>query len=229
MKLQVKGLSKSYGSRQVLKDVSFEIEPGQIAGLLGANGAGKSTMIKCINDLLIPDRGEISIDGKSFVPADHNRIFYLPEKTYLDPSSNARKTILFFSKFYPDFDAGKAFALLEKMELDPKQPIKSMSKGMQEKLQLILVLSRKADLYILDEPIGGVDPAAREKILDLILDQFDGEASLLVSTHMISEIERILDRVLIVRQGEIILDGQADELRQTRQKSLEQIFVEVMA
>ncbi|WP_230268418.1 ABC transporter ATP-binding protein [Allobaculum fili] len=228
MELNVRHLSKSYGNRPVLQNVSFTLEPGQITGLLGPNGAGKSTLIKCINDLLVYEQGEISADGKKLDPSDHLRISYLPEKTYLDLNANGKETLRFFEKFYPDFDRKKACRLMEAMDLDLNQPIKSMSKGMQEKQQLILVLSRKAELYILDEPIGGVDPVARQKILDLILEHSSPEASILISTHMIGEIERILDRALILRHGKIVLDEDADTLRQKQGKSLEQIFVETL-
>ncbi len=228
MELNVRHLSKSYGNRPVLQDVSFTLESGQITGLLGPNGAGKSTLIKCINDLLVYEQGEISADGKKRDPSDHLRISCLPEKTYLDLNANGKETLRFFEKFYPDFDRKKACRLMEAMDLDLNQPIKSMSKGMQEKQQLILVLSRKAELYILDEPIGGVDPVARQKILDLILEHSSPEASILISTHMIGEIERILDRALILRHGKIVLDEDADTLRQKQGKSLEQIFVETL-
>lgn len=227
MRMQIVNLNKSYGTKDILHDINLELPAGQIVGLLGPNGAGKSTLIKCINDLL-EFSGDVLIDEKPFTAQDHAKIAYLPEKTYLDPQSTARRTLRFFKSFYPDFDEEKALKLIEKMELDPDQRIKTMSKGMQEKLQLILVLCRNAELYIFDEPIGGVDPAAREKILDLILDNFNENATYLISTHMISEIERILERAIVLRHGRIVMDENVEDIRLRTGKSLQTVFVEAL-
>lgn len=224
MNLEVKDLQKSYGKNKVLNHLSFSVGENEIVGLLGSNGNGKSTLIKCINDLLVRDGGEILVDGKPLTPASHHLISYLPEKTYLNPDWTAERVIRFFADFYPDFDASKARKMILEMELDPAREIKSMSKGMQEKLQLALVMSRRARLYILDEPLGGVDPAARDRILDTILTSFEEGSSMLISTHMISDIERILDRVLFLKDGRIVLDENAEELRERIGSSVDQAF-----
>lgn len=224
MLLKITNLKKKFKDHEVLKGIDLEIEPGQIVGLLGQNGAGKSTLMKCINDLLIPDEGEILVDGKPLDPKSHLLISYLPEKTYLDPSWKAKNAVSFFAKYYPDFDQEKALALLQELDLNPEQEIKSMSKGMQEKMQLALVMSRNAKLYVLDEPLGGVDPVSRDRILNTILSHFSEESSMIISTHMIAEIERILDRALFLQDGRIILDENAEELRARTGHSVEDEF-----
>lgn len=229
MSLQIEHLDKSFHGRPVLNDLSLTIEPGQIVGLLGPNGTGKSTLIKCVNGLLRPDAGTISLDGRSAGAPSAQLISYLPEKTYLNPSWSGDQAIRFFQDFYPGFDGGKARTLMMKMNLDPSAEIRTMSKGMQEKLQTALVMARQARLYILDEPIGGVDPASRDQILDLILENFEDDASMIISTHMIADIERILDRAVLMNDGRIIENEEAEAIRQREHSSLDEYFRKVYA
>ena len=181
--LQCIHLEKSFGDKQVLKDVNLTIPRGKIIGLLGKNGMGKSTLIKMMNGLLTPTSGQVLVNGKEIGVESKKIIAYLPERSYLDKSMSVEKTLAFFEDFYENFDIEKARKLLKDLDLDVTQKIAKMSKGMQEKLQLVLVMSRKADLYILDEPLGGVDPATRDYILDTILYNFQNGASVLISTH----------------------------------------------
>ena len=205
--LEIKKLNKSFNDKKVLKDINLSITSGKIIGLLGKNGTGKSTLIKLINDLLTPTSGEILINGKPVGVESKKIISYLPERTYLDKSMTVEKVIEYFEDFYDNFDSKKAKKLLKDLDLDIKQKLSKMSKGMQEKVQLVLVMSRKADLYILDEPVGGVDPATRDYILDTILSNFNEGASVIISTHLISDIERILDEVIFIDKGKIILQS----------------------
>lgn len=222
--LKVENLSKSYGKKQVLKNISFTINEGRIVGLLGKNGTGKSTLIKLINDLLTVDSGEILVNGKKIGVESKKDISYLPERTYLDKSMKVREVVHFFEEFYDNFDSKKAHKLLKDLGLDEEQKLSKMSKGMQEKVQLVLVMSRKAKLYILDEPLGGVDPATRDYILDTILTNFNENASIIISTHLISDIERILDDVIFIDKGKIILTGEADKLRDKENAGIDEIF-----
>lgn len=219
-----KGVNKSYENKKVLKDVNFSIPRGKIIGLLGKNGAGKSTLIKLINDLLTLDSGEILIDGKKIGVESKKIISYLPERTYLDKSMTVNEVIDMFSEFYDNFDAKKARKLLKDLKLDVNSKLSKMSKGMQEKVQLVLVMSRKALLYILDEPLGGVDPATRDYILDTILTNFNEGASIIISTHLIADIERILDEVIFIDNGKIDLIEEADKLREKEKASIDEIF-----
>lgn len=217
-------LCKSYGDKEVLKNINLTIPRNKIIGLLGKNGMGKTTLIKLINDLLTPTAGEILIGGNPVGIESKKMISYLPERTYLDKTMTIEETVKFFEEFYDDFDKKKAFRLLEDLKLDKKQKISKMSKGMQEKLQLILVMSREADLYILDEPLGGIDPATRDYILDTILSNFKEGASVLISTHLISDIERILDEVIFIDDGHIVLASDTDSLREKENASIDEIF-----
>ncbi len=226
MLLELKNVSKSYGPKKVLKNINLSIEEGKIVGLLGPNGSGKSTMIKLINDLLVPDSGEILIKGEKPGMASKKIIAYLPERTYLNQNWTVRETLSFFKDFYDNFDREKAKKLLKKLGIKETDALKTMSKGTKEKVQLILVMSRNADLYILDEPIGGVDPAARDYILDTILTNFKDGASILISTHLISDVERILDDVVFLSDGTIREHQSADQLRQKYDASIDQIFRE---
>lgn len=219
-----KGVNKNYGDKKVLKDVNFSIPRGKIIGLLGKNGAGKSTLIKLINDLLTLDSGEILIDGKKVGVESKKIISYLPERTYLDKSMTVNEVIDMFSEFYDNFDSKKARKLLKDLKLDVNSKLSKMSKGMQEKVQLVLVMSRKALLYILDEPLGGVDPATRDYILDTILTNFNEGASIIISTHLIADIERILDEVIFIDNGKIYLIENADKLREKEKASIDEIF-----
>lgn len=222
--LEIKGLSKSFGEKEILKDVNLTITSGKIVGLLGKNGAGKTTIIKLINDLLTPSSGEIFIKGNKVGVESKKIISYLPERTYLNKQMKVSEVIEYFKDFYENFDADKAKKLLEDLDLDINEHLAKMSKGMQEKVQLVLVMSRKADLYILDEPLGGVDPATRDYILDTILSNFNENASVIISTHLISDIERILDEVVFIDKGDIILQADADKLRKQEQSSIDEIF-----
>lgn len=222
--LQCINLNKSFGEKQILKNVNLTIPRGKIVGLLGKNGMGKSTLIKLINDLLTITSGQILINGQPIDVESKKIISYLPERTYLDKSMTVRKIVQYFADFYEDFDSEKAYKLLSDLGLDPNQKLAKMSKGMQEKVQLSLVMSRKADLYILDEPLGGVDPATRDYILDTILSNFNEGASVIISTHLISDIERILDNVVFINDGEIVLTADADELRTREDASIDEIF-----
>lgn len=217
-------LNKNYGSKKILKDINFSISEGKIIGLLGKNGTGKSTLIKLINDLLVPTSGKILILGKEIGVESKNVISYLPERTYLDKSMSVKEVIDYFADFYEDFDKIKATKLLKDLDLDISEKLIKMSKGMQEKVQLVLVMSRKAKLYILDEPLGGVDPATRDYILDTILNNFDEGASVIISTHLIADIERILDEVIFIDNGKIILTGEADEIRNKENSSIDEVF-----
>ncbi len=217
-------LCKEFDQKQILKNINLSISKGKIIGLLGKNGTGKTTLIKLINDLLTPTSGEILINGEK--PGIHSKqiISYLPERTYLDKDMKVSQVLRFFEEFYTNFRKEKAIKLLKDLDLKIDAKINKMSKGMQEKLQLILVMSRDAELYILDEPLGGVDPATRDYILDTILSNFKEGASVMISTHLISDIERILDEVIFIDQGEIVLTSPADELRQKENASIDEIF-----
>lgn len=222
--LECKNLCKEFDNKPVLQDVNLKIPRGKIIGLLGKNGAGKSTLIKLINDLLTPTSGEILINGEKPGVKSKKIISYLPERTYLDKEMTIKQVIKYFEEFYENFDSQKAIKLLKDLDLDINKKISKMSKGMQEKLQLILVMSRNAELYILDEPLGGVDPATRDYILDTILSNFSEGASVIISTHLISDIERILDEVIFVDKGKIMLTSSADELRNEEKTSIDEIF-----
>ncbi len=222
--LEVKKINKSFGGKEILKDVSLTISSGKIVGLLGKNGAGKSTLIKLVNDLLTPTSGEILVNGNKVGVKSKKVISYLPERTYLNKQMKVCEVLDYFSDFYDNFDRDKAERLLQDLDLDIEQKLSKMSKGMQEKVQLVLVMSRNADLYILDEPLGGVDPATRDYILDTILSNFNEGASVIISTHLISDIERILDEVVFIDKGKIILQSDADKLRNKEKASIDEIF-----
>lgn len=225
--LECQNLYKDYGNKKVLKDVNIIIPKGKIIGLLGSNGSGKTTLIKLINDLITPTSGKILINGEQPGINSKKIISYLPERTYLNMNMKVKEIIEYFKDFYDNFDKDKAYELLHKLNINPNSKLKTMSKGTKEKVQLILVMSRKADLYILDEPIGGVDPAARDYILDTILKNFNKDASIIISTHLIADIERILDDVMFISDGKIILYEEADKLRNKENKSIDMIFREM--
>lgn len=217
-------ICKSYGKKEVLNDINITIPRGKIIGLLGRNGMGKTTLIKLINGLLTPTSGEILIDGEHVGIKSKKVISYLPERTYLDKSMTVGEVLKFFEEFYDNFSMEKALKLLDDLKLNRADRISKMSKGMQEKLQLILVMSREADLYILDEPLGGIDPATRDYILDTILTNFKEGSSVLISTHLISDIERILDEVIFIDSGKIVLMSDTDTLRTKEKSSVDEIF-----
>ena len=222
--LECKNLCKEFDKKTILQDINLKIPRGKIIGLLGKNGAGKSTLIKLINDLLTPTSGEILINGEMPGVNSKKIIAYLPERTYLDKEMTIKQAINYFNEFYQNFDSDKAIRLLKDLDLDINKKISKMSKGMQEKLQLVLVMSRDAELYILDEPLGGLDPATWDYILDTILSNFSEGASVIISTHLISDIERILDEVIFVDQGKIVLTSSADELRKKENASIDEVF-----
>lgn len=222
--LEIRNLTKSYDNVKILDNINIEIESGKIIGLLGKNGAGKSTLIKIINGLLQKDSGEILLNGKRITPHDKDKIAYLPERTYLNKNMKVLDYFNYMAEFYKSFNREKAINLLEDLNLNINTKIYKMSKGMQEKLQLILVMARDAELYFLDEPLGGVDPATRDYILDTILSNFKEGASVIISTHLISDIEKILDDVIFIDKGKIILSKNADALRQEGGNSIDEEF-----
>ena len=222
--LEVKNLNKSFDNKEILKDISFNLSSGKIIGLLGKNGAGKSTLIKLINDLLTPTSGEVLIKGKKVGVETKKIVSYLPERTYLNKQMKVSEVIDYFKDFYENFDDVKAKNLLKDLDLDINQHLSKMSKGMQEKVQLVLAMSRNADLYILDEPLGGVDPATRDYILDTILCNFNENASIIISTHLISDIEKNLDEVIFIDKGKVVLQCNADNLRNKEKSSIDEIF-----
>ena len=222
--LECKHLCKKFEDKQILNDINITIPRGKIIGLLGKNGTGKTTLIKLINDLLTPTSGEVLINGGKPGIASKKIISYLPERTYLDKEMTIAEVFKYFEEFYDNFDIQRAEKLLKDLNLNIDTHISKMSKGMQEKLQLILVMSRDAELYILDEPLGGVDPATRDYILDTILSNFNESASVLISTHLISDIERILDEVIFINEGKIVINSSADELRNKENASIDEIF-----
>ncbi len=222
--LEYRQVFKSYGEKEVLKNVNLVIPRGKIIGLLGKNGSGKTTLIKLANDLLTPDKGEVLINGKKPAVESKQIVSYLPERTYLEKEMSIYQVFHFFEEFYSNFDRKIAEKLVKDLDLDLHQKLVKMSKGMQEKLQLVLVMSRRAQLYILDEPLGGVDPATRDYILDTILSNFSEGASVILSTHLIADIERILDEVIFIEKGQIILTSPADKLREQEQSSIDEIF-----
>ncbi len=224
--IETKDLTKSYGKKEALKNINLTIEPGKIYGLLGPNGSGKTTLIKIINNLLTPTSGEIKIKGNNPGIESKKIISYLPERTYLNMNFKVKELLDYFEDFYDNFDRKKALNLLKKLKINQEDKLKTMSKGTKEKVQLILVMSRKADLYILDEPIGGVDPASRDYILETIISNFDNNSSMIISTHLIQDIESILDNVIFINQGKIILNDTADNIRTERNQTIDQVFRE---
>ncbi len=222
--LEIKDVSKSFDGKKIIDGVTFNIECGKIVGLLGKNGSGKTTVIKMINDLLTSDSGEILVGGEKIGPATKAKISYLPERTYIESGSTVKEVFDFFEDFYKDFNREKAEKLLGDLDLELDASLSKMSKGMKEKIQLVLVMSREAELYILDEPLGGVDPATRDYILETILSNFGEGASLLITTHLIADVERILDDVIFIDKGKIIVNENADTLRESEGASINEIF-----
>lgn len=225
--LECRGLTKAFGNKYALSDVSLTLEPGRIIGLLGPNGSGKTTFIKLANDLLTPTAGEIRIAGMKPGIETKRVVSYLPEKTYLNDWMRVHQIIGLFKDFYSDFDAAKAYDMLRRLNIDANDRLKTMSKGTKEKVQLILVMSREAKLYLLDEPIGGVDPAARDYILKTIISNYSEDATIIISTHLISDIENVLDHVIFINDGRVVLTSSVDEIRNEKGKSVDALFREV--
>ena len=225
--LECRNLTKSYGRKPALSNVDLTISPGRIVGLLGPNGSGKSTLIKLANGLLTPTAGEILVCGKRPGVESHLAVSYLPDKNYLNDWMRVSDIIGYFSDFYQNFDANRARDMLRRLDIDESQRLKSLSKGTKEKVQLILVMSRRAQLYLLDEPIGGVDPAARDYILNTIITNYDEQASIVLSTHLIADIEKVLDDVIFLAEGRVALVSSVDEIREKNGKSVDTLFREV--
>ena len=224
--IKIQDLNKKYGKKQVLKDVNLTLHVGQIVGLLGPNGSGKTTLIKVLNGLLKEYDGDVQIDQQAIGIHSKKIISYLPDEPYFENWMTTSDALNLFVDMYDDFDLNKALSLMERMDIEKKVKIKELSKGMKEKFQLILVMSRKAKIYILDEPLGGIDPAARELILDTILNNYAEDALVLLSTHLIADIEKIFDEVIFIKNGEIILHENSEDLRMKRQASINDIFKE---
>ncbi len=222
--LEYRHVNKSFGDTTVLRDINLQIPAGKVVGLLGKNGSGKSTLFKLANDLLTATSGEVLIDGQPVGVATKKVVSFLPERTYLDSGLRVSEVIQMFADFYEDFDREKAEKLLVDLQLDKNMRLAKMSKGMKEKVQLVMVMSRRAKIYILDEPLGGVDPASRDYILQTILKNFNQDATLLISTHMIADIEKILDEVIMIDNGTVILQENAETLRQKEKASIDEIF-----
>lgn len=225
--LECKGLTRKFNHFFALSNVDLTLERGEIIGLLGPNGSGKTTLIKLINGLLLPTDGQITVNGS--VPGVETKkiVSYLPERGCLDERRRISELISYYSDFYSDFDVSRAHTMLKDLDIDPSLRLKTLSKGTKEKVQLILVMSRNAQLYVLDEPIGGVDPAARDYILRTILTNYNEDASFLICTHLIADVENVLDRVLFLQNGQITLNASVDEIRSGHKKSVDALFREV--
>ena len=227
--VQCMGLTKTYGGKLALNRICLNLERGRIIGLLGPNGSGKTTLIKLMNGLLKPTAGEILIGGQRPGIDTKLHISYLPERTYLQPNMKVMEIVNYFQDFYPDFQVDRAYDMLARLQIQPYERLKNLSKGTKEKVQLILVMSRNADLYVLDEPIAGVDPAARDFILRTIVANYNRNATVLLSTHLIADVEGILDEVVFIRQGNIVLQAGAEQIRRNEGKSVDRFFREVFA
>ncbi len=225
--LTCQNLSKRFDSKYVLTDVNLTLERGRIIGLLGPNGSGKTTLIKLANGLLVPTEGTITVNGLKPGVETKQMVAYLPERTYLNSWMKVKDILNFFGEFYSNFNLARAKAMLGDLHINVNDRLKTMSKGTKEKVQLILVMSRDADLYILDEPIGGVDPAARDYILRTILTNYNPDSTILISTHLISDIENVLDDVIFLQNGQVTLHATVDEIRSREGKSVDDLFREV--
>ena len=225
--LEIKGLNKSYGKKTALTDINLELERGKIVGLLGPNGSGKTTLIKLINGLLTANSGIITVDGNPIGEKSRLSVSYLPDKTYLPDWMKVKDVMKMFEDFYENFDIKKAEDMLGKLGINGDERLKALSKGTKEKVQLILVMSRSAKLYLLDEPIGGVDPAARDYILNTIITTYNPDASVVISTHLISDIEKVLDEAVFINNGSIVLHDTVDNIREKEGKSVDGYFREV--
>ncbi len=224
--INIYGLNKSYGKKEIFKDFYLKIESGRIVGLLGPNGSGKTTLIKILAGILSYSGGEVEIDDKKVGSKTKDIVAYLPDRMYFNENQKVGEIIKIFKSFYKDFDAARAEEMLKSLEIDSNMQIKNMSKGTKEKVQLIMVMSRRAKLYLLDEPIAGVDPAARDYIIRTIITNYEKDASVLISTHLIQDVENILDDVIFIKEGQVISNKPADKLREERNMSIDEIFRE---
>ncbi len=221
------GLSKRYGNITALNNISFTLESGKIVGLLGPNGSGKTTLIKLLNGLLTPNQGEILICDQKVGVETKKRVAYLPDNSYLNSWMTVKQIVGYFTDFYEDFRPEVAYEMLERLDISPKRKLKTLSKGNKEKVCLILVMSRNAQLYVLDEPIAGVDPAARDYVISTIIHNYNPDATVLISTHLIADIEQILDEVIFLKGGNLVLQKTVDEVREEHGKSVDELFREV--
>lgn len=225
--VECKSLTKSYGSFTALYDMNLTMERGKIIGLLGPNGSGKTTFIKLLNGLLVPTKGELRINGNKPGVETKKIVSYLPDKNYLNDGSKVIDLVHLFTDFYENFNQKKAFEMLERLDISPNRRMKNLSKGTKEKVQLVLVMSRDADLYCLDEPIGGVDPASRDFILNTIISNYNENATILISTHLIADIESVLDDIILLQAGKVVRHSSVDEIRTKEGKSIDTLFREV--
>ena len=225
--LECKGLTKRFGRTAALDEVSLTVEPGRIVGLLGPNGSGKTTLIKLANGLLTPDGGYIAVCGTAPGRESHSLVSYLPERTAIPTWMTARQLLDFYGDFYQDFRREAAEEMLDHLGIQPRQAVKQMSKGTREKVQLIMVMSRAAKLYLLDEPIGGVDPATRDYILSTIIGNYNPDAAVVISTHLIADVEKVLDEVIFISQGRVVLQSTVDGIREEKGMSVDALFREV--
>lgn len=227
--MECNGLTKKYGAFCALNSLNLTLESGKIVGLLGPNGSGKTTLIKIASGLLTATAGTLTINGMVPSIETKKRVSYLPERTYLNSWMKVSEIISYFAEFYEDFSMDRANMMLKSLGIEPDRKLKTLSKGTKEKVQLILVMSREADLYLLDEPIAGVDPAARDYILNTIITNYNENATILISTHLISDIENVLDEAIFIKNGEVILHSTIDEIREKNNKSVDALFREVFA
>ena len=225
--LECRGLGKRYGAVTALEDVSLTIEPGRIVGLLGPNGSGKTTLIKLANGLLRPTAGQLAVCGMPVGRESHAAVSYLPERTAIPTWMSAAQLMDFYEDFYADFNRRAAEEMLQHLGIRPRQRIRQMSKGTREKVQLIMAMSRQAKLYLLDEPIGGVDPATRDYILSTIIGSYNPEAAVVISTHLIADVEKVLDDVIFIDRGRVVLRASVDQIREEKGMSVDQLFREV--
>ena len=226
-RIEIKNLTKTFGDLTALDDVTLSLEQGQIVGLLGPNGSGKTTLIKILNGLLQPTSGSVTINGSAPGVVTKKAVAYLPDRNALPDYMSASQLMDIYEDFFEDFDRRKAEAMVDDLGISRKQPMKKMSKGTKEKLQLCLVMARQADVYLLDEPIGGVDPATRDYILRTIISNYNENAVVLISTHLISDVESVLDDVVFIKDGRIVLHKAADDIREETGESVDKLFREV--
>ncbi len=225
--LETRTLTKRYGTTLALENVDISLPKGKIVGLLGPNGSGKTTLLKIVAGLLTPTTGTVLVEGQPVGEATKSMISFLPENTYLPDWMTVEDCLDYFTDFYADFDTDRARDMLSRLNVPAKKRMKQLSKGTREKMQLVLVMSRRAKLYLLDEPIGGVDPATRDYILDTIISNYDNEATILISTHLIADVEKVLDEFLFLKEGVITMHDTMDNVRESQGKSLDELFREV--